>query len=77
MPTVLASSETLGPKRGGSACQFLSVASGCFHLERGHCHSLEVVIHQHWFEATVQVGNNVGYYCITCSSNIDEQNSDL
>lgn len=49
----LASSETSGPTRWGSACELLFVASGCFHSERGHCHRPKVVIYQHRFEATV------------------------
>lgn len=59
---LLASSETSGPTRWGSVCELLFVASGCFHSERGHCHCPKVVIYQHLFEATVQIGNNVGYY---------------
>ena len=59
---LLGSSETSRPTRSPSVCELLFVASGCFQLERGHRHCLKVVISQHWFEATVEIGNNVGYY---------------
>lgn len=59
---LLGSSETSRPTWSRSVCELLFVASGCFQLERGHRHCLKVVISQHWFEATVEIGNNVGYY---------------